>query len=259
MENRRDGLKSLAIHIEDLSVSFSGKQVISNLSVDITAGSTTFLLGRSGSGKTTLLRAINRLNECLPGCQTHGNVHVQCGGDWIDAYSPGLAVETLRRRIGMVFQNPNVLPLSIARNISLPLEATLSLSASESRDRIESVLRDVHLWDEVKDRLSAPAATLSGGQQQRLCLARALALQPDMLLLDEPTASLDFRAAQQIENLLIELKTRYTLVIVSHSLGQAHRLADHVFLLHDGNQIEALPPSVLRDREALLATMDELI
>ncbi|MDL2284262.1 phosphate ABC transporter ATP-binding protein [Oxalobacter sp. OttesenSCG-928-P03] len=259
MENGRDGMTSAAICIEHLSVRFSGKPVLDDISVAIEPGGPTFLLGRSGSGKTTLLRAINRLNECFPGCETQGRIGVQLGGEHVNVYGRGIAAETLRRRIGMVFQNPNVLPLSIARNIALPLEATRSLSASESQDRIEQALRDVYLWDEVRDRLSAPAASLSGGQQQRLCLARALALQPEILLLDEPTASLDFRAARQIEDLLAELKTRYTLVVVSHSLGQAMRLAEHVFVLHDGNRIEALPPDVFRSRDALFAAMDDLI
>ncbi len=252
-------MTSATIRIEHLSVRFSGQPVIDDISLDIARGGPTFLLGRSGSGKTTLLRAINRLNECFPGCDTQGKVNVQLGGEWVDAYGRGTSPEALRRRIGMVFQSPNVLPLSIARNIALPIEANLALSASESRDRIEQVLRDVHLWDDVKDRLSSPAATLSGGQQQRLCLARALALQPEILLLDEPTASLDFKAAQQIEDLLVELKSRYTLVVVSHSLGQAYRLAEHVFVLHDGSLIEALSPDVFRDRDALFSAMGELI
>lgn len=252
-------MTSTAIRLEQLSVSFSGKPVIDDISLAIASGGPTFLLGRSGSGKTTLLRAINRLNECFPDCETRGKVSVLLDGEWVDAYGRDIPAETLRRRIGMVFQNPNVLPLSITRNISMPLEATLSLSASESRDRIEQVLRNVHLWDEVKDRLSSPAVTLSGGQQQRLCLARALALQPEILLLDEPTASLDFKAARQIEDLLLELKTRYTLVVVSHSLSQAHRLAEQVHVLHEGNRIETLPPEVFRDREALFTAMGELI
>ncbi len=251
-------MKPASIRIENLSVSFSGQAVIRNLSFDIPTGGPTFLLGRSGSGKTTLLRAINRLNECYPKCETQGSVSLKFDGAWMDAYARDIAVEDLRRRVGMVFQNPNVLPLSIERNIRLPLEVALSLSPDESRQRVEQALRDVHLWEEVKNRLAAPSATLSGGQQQRLCLARALALQPHVLLLDEPTASLDFKAAQQIEELLIELKSHYTLVVVSHSLGQANRLAEQVFALRDGSQIESVPENVFRDRDRLLATMGEL-
>ncbi|MEA5098712.1 MAG: phosphate ABC transporter ATP-binding protein [Burkholderiaceae bacterium] len=251
-------MKPSAIRIENLSVSFDNQAILRDLSMEIPANGPTFLLGRSGSGKTTLLRAINRLNECFPKCATQGKVSLQLDGVWIDAYGRDVAVEHLRRRVAMVFQNPNVLPLSIERNLRLPLEVALSLSEDESRQRIEQALRDVHLWNEVKNRLVEPAATLSGGQQQRLCLARALALRPEILLLDEPTASLDFKAAQQIEELLAELKSRYTLVVVSHSLGQANRLAEQVFVLRDGSQIESLPENVYRDRDAFLATMGEL-
>ena len=159
----------------------------------------------------------------------------------------------------MVFQSPNVLPMSISRNIEMPLKVALSVPADEAESRAEQALREVHLWDEVKDRLSQQASTLSGGQQQRLCLARALAFRPEILLLDEPTASLDFKAAQRIEELLIELKSRYTLVIVSHSLSQAQRLAESLFVLHDGGRIEALGKDIFQDRDTLFAVMNELI
>ncbi|MCM1512407.1 MAG: phosphate ABC transporter ATP-binding protein [Oxalobacter formigenes] len=250
-------MTSDAIRLKQVSVRFSGKPVIQDISMAIPAGALTFLLGRSGSGKTTLLRTINRLNACFPDCETQGEVMIRIGGEWINAYHSKTIPEKLRQQVGMVFQTPNVLPLSIARNIALPLEAALSLPASEKQDRIEQALRDVFLWDEVKDRLSKPAASLSGGQQQRLCLARTLAMQPEILLLDEPTASLDFRAAEQIEDLLSELKTRYTLVVVSHSLRQAGKLADHVFVLHDGKRIETLSSDIFRNREALLAALGE--
>ncbi|WP_153111936.1 phosphate ABC transporter ATP-binding protein [Propionivibrio limicola] len=259
MDHRTDALNPAAIRIRHLSVSFANRPVLRDLSLDIPAGGLTFLLGRSGSGKTTLLRAINRLNECLPGCATCGQIELQLGATRLDAYAPSTPVEELRRRAGMVFQSPNVLPLSIARNLSLPLAVTLGLGAAECEARTEQALREVHLWNEVKNRLGAPAATLSGGQQQRLCLARTLALRPDILLLDEPTASLDFKAARQIEELLAELKLRYTLLVVSHSLSQAHRLADQVFVLHDGQRIEALPESTFRDKEALMSALDELV
>jgi phosphate transport system ATP-binding protein len=259
MENRENELMDAAIRVENLSVSFAGKAVLSNLSLEIPEGGPTFLLGRSGSGKTTFLRAINRLNECFPGCETRGRVLLRLGSEWAEAYAPGGAVEDLRRRVGMVFQTPNVLPLSVARNICMPLKVSLSLSAGEAEARMEQSLREAQLWNEVKDRLNDPAATLSGGQQQRLCLARALALKPDILLLDEPTASLDFKAAQLIEELLVELKSRYTLVVVSHGLGQARRLAEHLFVLHDGGRVEALERDVFRDKDALLAIMDDLL
>ena len=246
-----------AIRVEKLSVSFGGKRVVHGIDFSVAAGGLTFLLGRSGSGKTTLLRAINRLNECLPGCATSGRVHLHLGGSWLDAYAT--PVDNLRRRVGMVFQTPNVLPLSIARNLVMPLRVSLGLSADEAHARMEEALREAHLWREVHDRLDQPAATLSGGQQQRLCLARALALRPEILLLDEPTASLDFKAAQRIEELLLELRSRYTLLVVSHSLSQARRLADALFVLRDGGRIESVPRELFRDQDALLAMIDELL
>ncbi len=259
MENGNNQVNSCAIRIEDLTVRFGNRTVLSHLNLDVCQGGPTFLLGRSGSGKTTLLRAINRLNECFPGCETSGRISLRVGGAWVDAYAPGMPVETLRRQAGMVFQSPNILPLSIERNMLLPLKTALNLPAEESFVRMEQALREVHLWTEVQDRLAAQAATLSGGQQQRLCLARALALRPEILLLDEPTASLDFKAARQIEDLLLELSTRYTLLVVSHSLSQAHRLAEQVFVLRDGARAEGLAEDVFRDKEALLAAMDELV
>ena len=259
MENRNNPLNPCVIRIEDLSVRFDGRPVISHLSLEVCPGGPTFLLGRSGSGKTTLLRAINRLNECFPACETRGRIALRLGGAWVEAYAPRTLVEALRRQVGMVFQSPNVLPLSIERNMALPLRTALGLPADECAARMEQALREVHLWVEVQDRLAAPAATLSGGQQQRLCLARALALRPEILLLDEPTASLDFKAARQIEDLLVELSSRYTLLVVSHSLSQAHRLSEQVFVLHDGGRVERLAEDVFRDKEALLAAMDELV
>jgi phosphate transport system ATP-binding protein len=248
-----------AIRVENLSVTFSGKTVLESINLTIPTGGPSFLLGRSGSGKTTLLRAINRLNECLPNCQTSGRVELRLGDEWFDSYAPEVAVEGLRRRVGMVFQTPNVLPLSIARNLIMPLRVSLGLPGDEAELRMEESLREAHLWGEVKDRLDHPASSLSGGQQQRLCLARALALRPQILLLDEPTSSLDFRAAQLIEELLLELASRYTLLVVSHSLSQARRLAEQLFVLHQGGRVESLEREVFRDKEALLSVMEALI
>lgn len=259
MENRYQPLDDIAIRIERLSVEFHGRAVLRELSIDIPAGGPTFILGRSGVGKTSLLRAINRLNECLAGTTTRGRVEVRLGGERVDVYANHTQVDVLRRRVGMVFQSPNVLPLSIERNIGLPLHAVFSLSAEAVRARLEQALRDVHLWDEVKHRLASPAASLSGGQQQRLCFARALAMRPEILLLDEPTSALDFKAAQQIEALIGELASRHTIVVVSHNLGQTQRLARHVFMLHDVSRIERVASDVFGDREQLLKTIDELL
>jgi phosphate transport system ATP-binding protein len=246
-----------AIHVENLGVFFAGRPVLNGLNLKIATGGPTVLVGRSGSGKTTLLRAINRLNECLPDCATTGRVRLWLGGEWVDAYGRDFAVENLRKRVGMVFQTPNVLPMSVARNLGLPLKLALGLSQAQIEARTEQALREVHLWDEVKDRLHVPAQTLSGGQQQRLCLARTLAFSPDILLLDEPTASLDYKAAQGVEELLLELALRYTLVVVSHSLNQARRLAKDMFMLREGGRVEAIAKEIHGNQKKLLALMDE--
>jgi phosphate transport system ATP-binding protein len=252
-----------AIRISKLSVAFAGRAVLDTLSLDVDSGGPTVLVGRSGSGKTTLLRALNRLNECLPGCATSGSVELHLGGAWVDAYAPGTRPEELRKRVGMVFQTPNPLPVSVARNLDLPLALALGLGAAERSARMEQALREARLWDEVKDRLDHPAQTLSGGQQQRLCLARALAFRPEILLLDEPTASLDYKAARGVEELLLDLAGRYTVFLVSHNLNQARRLARGMFVLRGeegrGSLVEAVDQETLGDKERLLALMDELL
>ncbi len=247
-----------AIAIRDLCVAFGGKTVLRGLGLDVAAGGPTVLLGRSGSGKTTLLRAVNRLNECLPGCATTGSVRLRLGGVMVDAYGPDIRPETLRTRVGMVFQTPNPLPVDIAGNIALPLALAQRLPRAEIQVRVESALREAGLWDEVKDRLDAPAASLSGGQQQRLCLARALAARPEVLLLDEPTASLDYQAARGIEELLLELAAHYTLLVVSHSLNQARRLGRDVLVLRGGSALEVVDRAALADTERFSLLMDEL-
>ncbi|MCA1961688.1 MAG: ATP-binding cassette domain-containing protein, partial [Desulfomonile sp.] len=226
-----------AIRLDGLRVSFGGKLILRDLQLAFPAGRISVVIGRSGSGKTTLLRALNRLNECFPGCETSGTVRIRVGDIFVDVYQNGLPLSELRRRVGMVFQAPNVLPVSIERNLALPLSLVLGIHKKEIPDRVEEALKSAHLWDEVKDRLRDRATTLSGGQQQRLCLARVLALRPDVLLLDEPTASLDYRAAMKIEELLLDLKVKYTIIAVSHSLSQARRLADLVTVLREGQVV----------------------
>jgi phosphate transport system ATP-binding protein len=228
-------LETTSAEVHGLSVAFGGREVLRDLSLEIPARRITVVLGRSGSGKTTFLRAFNRLNECFEGCVTRGSVRLRSAGGWTPVYGPDSPPpEELRRRVGMVFQTPNVLPMSVERNLLLPLRLRGELSRREQRGRVEDSLREAQLWEEVKDRLSAPATSLSGGQQQRLCLARALALSPEFLLLDEPTASVDYAAAERIEQLLLRLREKYTIVLVSHSLGQARRLGDRVLVLQDG-------------------------
>ncbi len=248
---------SPAGEIRGLSVSFGGRPVLAMESLDLHAGELLVLVGRSGSGKTTLLRSLNRLNETFDGCRTSGSVRLGLGGQWSDVYAPGFPVTELRRRVGMVFQTPNVLPTSVERNLAVPLRHVLGVPGRDLPERIERALRETHLWQEVRDRLRAPALSLSGGQQQRLCLARALALEPEFLLLDEPTASLDYRATGRVEELLGELKTRYTLVAVSHSLGQTRRLADRVAVLREGRLTGVLDRDAIHDAQAFSAALED--
>jgi phosphate transport system ATP-binding protein len=185
--------------VESLHVSFAGREVLHDLSAEFHRGRLAVILGRSGSGKTTFLRTLNRLNECFPSSATRGFVRLKLQGEWRDIYRDAMPLSELRRRVGMVFQTPHLLPASIADNLALPVKLVLGLPRRDIASRVEWALEEAHLWEEVKDRLEAPAHTLSGGQQQRLCLARLLALEPEILLLDEPTASLDFRAALKVE------------------------------------------------------------
>ncbi len=224
-----------AARLKHVCTFFDGVQVLHDISLEIPAHGITVLVGRSGSGKTTLLRTFNRLNECLPGCRTRGSIHVSLKGQFMDVHGPAFRdAARLRIHIGMVFQTPDVLPVSIRRNIELPLRHALGLPQADIDERLQQALRESGLWEEVSERLHAPAETLSGGQQQRLCLARSLAMHPSLLLLDEPTASLDSVSARTIEALLQTLRRRYPVVMVSHSLGQALRLADRLVLMNNG-------------------------
>ena len=225
----------LCAEIENLSVSFHGRKAVNGINASLPSDGITVLIGRSGSGKTTFLRALNRLNETFDGHEGSGSIRLLLGGEMKDIYSSGILTPTeLRRKVGMVFQTPNPLPLSIRRNIMLPLELMLGSGGSEADEKMETALKTTGLWNEVRDRLDTPANRLSGGQQQRLCLARALVLEPEMLLLDEPSASLDKRSAEQIEDHLLFLKDRYSIVMVSHSVRQALKLGSYFVLLKNG-------------------------
>ncbi|MBI4799330.1 MAG: ATP-binding cassette domain-containing protein [Desulfarculus sp.] len=248
---------NLAGRIRGLKVAFAGRPALAGVDLDLPRGRLTVVLGRSGSGKTTLLRSLNRLNECLPDCRTQGLVQLRLGGTWRDIHQDEAPVEDLRRRVGMVFQTPALLPLSVAKNLTLPLRLTLGLGKAEALEAGQRALVKAQRWDEVKDRLRQPAVGLSGGQQQRLCLARALALGPEILLLDEPTASLDYQATAKIEELLLSLAGEYTLVVVSHGLGQARRLAHQVAVLRQGLCSRVLEGIGLRDGRLLEELLDE--
>lgn len=239
--------KDWKIHIEDLDIRFGGKEVLKGTSVSFFQNRINSIIGPSGSGKTTLLRAVNRLNDIEKDCLTSGRLFIKLENKWHDILSNYSSPVYLRRKVGMVFQHPNPLPTNIKRNITLALKIVTGLSRFEREERLVSSLQQVHLWDEVKDRLRKPALTLSGGQQQRLCLARTLALEPEVILLDEPTSSLDFKASNRIEQLLLELKEKYTLIVVSHSLRQTRRISDKVYILSNGRISQELDKAQIQD------------
>lgn len=229
---------NLCARIENLTVTAGDRTILRNISLECPDRAVTVLVGRSGSGKTTLLRSLNRLNEHFPALRAAGTVELKIGGALQNVC--GLPLSELRRRAGMVFQTPNPLPLSVRKNMLLPLQLVMRIRGSEAEARAEKALREVGLMDEISGRLDMDSALLSGGQQQRLCLARTLALEPDVLLLDEPTASLDRHAAEVIEELLLSLRTRYPVIMVSHSLQQAHKLASRAAVLRDGSLIRTI-------------------
>jgi phosphate transport system ATP-binding protein len=211
------------LRIRNLSVTYGREAVLDGVSLDIYKGCITALIGPSGCGKTSLLSSLNRLTDMIPGAVVSGSIRLGA----IDVLQAGLDVMALRRRIGMIFQRPNPFPLSIRRNLELPLREHGVRGRAELDQRIASALRDVGLWDEVHDRLDSPALALSGGQQQRLCIARALVLAPEILLMDEPCSALDPIASGIVEDLVRRLRGRYTIVIVTHNLAQARRIANY--------------------------------
>ena len=209
--------------IAELSVSYGSKAVLAGVSLDIQRGCITALIGPSGCGKTSFLSSLNRMADMVPGCRVTGSIAL----DGEDVLAASTDVLMLRRRIGMIFQRPNPFPLSIRRNLDMPLQEHGFKDKADRARRIEQALRDVGLWQEVCDRLDAPALGLSGGQQQRLCIARALVLEPEILLMDEPCSALDPISSGVVEDLIQRLGGRYTVVIVTHNLAQARRIANY--------------------------------
>ena len=228
-----NGMKA-HVACQDFSFYYGDNQAVKNVTLDFPSYQVTAIIGPSGCGKSTLLRSINRMNDLIPGSRTSGKLLF----DGQEIYGPRLDVVTLRRRIGMVFQKPNPFPKSIANNIAYGRRLHNHLSKGELQATIETSLKRAGLWEEVKDRLEANALSLSGGQQQRLCIARALAVDPEILLMDEPTSALDPRATARIEDLIAELRGRYTIIIVTHNMQQAARVSDFTAFLYEGNLIE---------------------
>ena len=218
----------------DFSVFYRANQAVKQVSLAIPAGRVTAIIGPSGCGKSTLLRAINRMNDLVPGCRAEGQLLF----DGQDLYRPDVDVVTLRRRVGMVFQKPNPFPKSVFDNVAYGVRLHSGLGRSALVEIVERSLVGAALWDEVKDRLHANALGLSGGQQQRLCIARALAVDPEILLMDEPSSALDPRATSRIEDLIDDLRGKYTIIIVTHNMQQAARVSDFTAFMYEGTLIE---------------------
>jgi phosphate transport system ATP-binding protein len=219
---------------EDFSIFYGENEAVKKVSLKIPKGKITAIIGPSGCGKSTYLRAINRMNDLIPYCHTSGKMYF----DGSEVYNSSLDVVQLRKRVGMVFQKPNPFPKTIFDNIAYGPRLHCISSKTELAGIVETSLKRAAIWDEVKDRLHTNALGLSGGQQQRLCLARTLAVNPDVLLMDEPTSALDPRATAKIEDLAGELKGNYTIVIVTHNMQQAARISDYTAFFYEGNLIE---------------------
>ncbi|HRF00244.1 MAG TPA: phosphate ABC transporter ATP-binding protein [Pirellulaceae bacterium] len=220
------------IRVDRLTIRYGDRVALRDVTLEVPNGSVTAIVGPSGCGKSSLLQAINRLTDLVPGAEVSGSIEV----DGRSVHDGRRAVVDLRRDVGMIFQRPNPFPTSIRRNLQLALREHGVRRRDELERTTERVLRDVGLWDEVRDRLDASALRLSGGQQQRLCLARALALEPRVLLMDEPCSALDPAATARVEGLIRQLRERHTILIVTHHLAQARRIADRlaVFWIRDG-------------------------
>lgn len=222
------------IEMRDLNVYYGDFRAIKNITMQIPEGKVTAFIGPSGCGKSTLLRSLNRMQDLYPGQRAEGVLRM---GD-LDLLSRDIDVTTLRSRIGMVFQRPTPFPMSIYENVAYGVRLHEKLSKAEMDERVHWALTKAALWDDVKDKLQQPGTSLSGGQQQRLCIARGIAVKPEVLLLDEPCSALDPISTARIETLIEELKKDYTVVIVTHSMQQAARISDYTAFMYLGELIE---------------------
>jgi phosphate transport system ATP-binding protein len=234
-KSERKDIKPIKMTAKDVNVAYSGRAALHNIDLEVEENRVTALIGPSGCGKTTFLRCLNRLNDLIASCEVSGDIRL--GGH--DIYASDVDVEVLRRRVGMVFQKPNPFPKSVYDNVAYgPRIHGLATSKSELDAVVRKSLRRAGLLDEVEDRLDEPGTSLSGGQQQRLCIARAIAIEPEVILMDEPCSALDPIATAKIEELIYELKERYTIVIVTHSMQQAARVSDYTAFFHLGELVE---------------------
>lgn len=224
--------------VRDLRAAFGSAEVLHGIDLDIHERSVTAIIGPSGCGKSTFIRCLNRMHELVPIARATGRVEL----DGENVYEADVDPVLLRRRVGMVFQKPNPFPtMSIRDNVLAGKHLTHTLKREEASHVVESALKQAALWNDVKDRLHSPGTSLSGGQQQRLCIARALAVEPDVLLMDEPCSALDPIATARIEDLIHELKSRYTMVIVTHNMQQAARISDQTAFFLQGDLVETGP------------------
>lgn len=232
-------MKTEGLHVkvksQQLRLWYGEKQALNGIDLDIYENKITAFIGPSGCGKSTYLRCLNRMNDLISSAKIEGKVEI----DGHDIYDPSVDVVAVRKRIGMVFQQPNPFPKSIYENVSYaPLMHDIVKKGPECDELVEKALKGAGLWEEVKDKLKEPGTALSGGQQQRLCIARAIAVQPDVILMDEPTSALDPISTQIIENLMVELKEKFTIIVVTHNMQQAARVADYTAFFHLGDLIE---------------------
>ena len=245
----KNGLK---MSTKRLNFYYGDCQALYEISLDFCANQVTALIGPSGCGKSTLLRCLNRMNDLIPYSRADGQVIL----DGKDIYDPDIDVVTLRSRIGMVFQKPNPFPKSIFENVAYGLRVKGIKDRAFIEEKVENSIKRAALWDEVKDRINESALGLSGGQQQRLCIARAMAVEPEILLMDEPASALDPIATQKIEELINELKRLYTIIIVTHNMQQAARISDITAFFYLGSLIEVDKTENIFTRPALKQTSD---
>lgn len=227
-------LKQAYVCAKEFSVFYRANEAVKDVTLSVPPGRVTAIIGPSGCGKSTFLRAINRMNDLIPGCHTRGSLRL----DGEEIYGPQIDVVALRRRVGMVFQKPNPFPKSVFDNVAYGPRIHGVRNRRQLQELVERSMVRAALWEEVRDRLSDNALGLSGGQQQRLCIARALAVEPDILLMDEPTSALDPRATAHIEDLIGELRGDYTIIIVTHNMQQAARVSDFTAFLYEGELVE---------------------
>ncbi|ABX32616.1 phosphate ABC transporter, ATPase subunit [Petrotoga mobilis SJ95] len=227
--------KEIVIEIKNFNGWYDQKQALKDINMEIKKKRVSAIIGPSGCGKSTLLRSINRINDEIPGYRTSGEIIFEGK----NVYENNIDLSTLRKKIGMVFQKPVPFPMSIYENIAFGIKLHTPRNSRKMDEIIEAALKRAALWEEVKDDLDKPASSLSGGQQQRLCIARAIAIDPEIILLDEPTSALDPIATQKIENLIEHLSENYTIIIVTHNLAQAIRISDYMYFMFQGELIES--------------------